>query len=103
MQKYISGFKNNSDSGFAARYAQRQTAENTVNKELLEKEQFKVGFEKGEINYVTAKKFMKIASCGCDRYLDEDSNTIWKKEGDKIIRINDDLSWVDEFLRNKED
>lgn len=102
--RYLKDFsKYQPNSKFMNKYASLKQAEDTVSREMLEKEQFKVDYKKGNVRTASANKFMSLKSCGLGMYVDEDTHMIWKKEGDRIVRVEDDLSWVDEFLKeNKE-
>lgn len=101
--RYVNeGSKYSPNSNFMNRYASQKAAEEVVNEKFAEKEEFKAGYKSGTLRVATANKFMSLKNCGLDRYLEEDTNTIWKKEGDRIVRIADDLSWVDEFLKEEE-
>lgn len=99
MDKYInSGGKYNADSKFMTRYANLKASEEATSREFNAKEEFKVGYKAGNLRVCVASRFMSLKNCGLDTYLENETNNVWKKEGDRIIRVTDDLSWVDEFL-----
>jgi len=101
MKSYVSGFNNPSSGKFLTRYAKAKQEEKAA-AGYNEKEEFKAGYKKGTLRLAVANKFMRLANCGCDRYLEEEKQIVWAKEGDSIVRLDDDLSWVDKFLEEEE-
>ena len=101
MEKFTSGYKLNASGDFLTRYANLRKATKVANSHN-EKAEFDVGYKKGTLRLAIASKFLKLAKCGCDRYVEEDApHIVWAKDGDSIIRVEDDLSWVDEFLEGE--
>lgn len=100
MKTYIQGFKQHPNSSSLDRYivSKRQA---TLLSTKSERSEFEIGLKKGELPLSLAKKYMKLVNCGHGAYVqDSDLDIVWIKEGDKIVRSEQDLSWVDELLTN---
>jgi len=99
MNKHVNGFQISPSGEFLTRYAKKKKSDELSSAHNAE-EEFKAGYKKGNLRLATASKFMKLTQCGLDRYLDS-SHVVWAREGDSIIRLDDDLSWVDKFLEDE--
>jgi hypothetical protein len=86
-----------SSGKFLTRYASTIESKNKLN-DCNATTEFDLGYRKGSLRFAVANRFMKLSHCGLDHYLDTDSGIVWKREGDSIIRVESDLSWIDELL-----
>jgi hypothetical protein len=83
-------------SGFMERYAS-SLQEKQEKAKINEKDEFDVDYKKGSVRIACAQKFMNLHTAGLDMFVD-DLSVVWKKEGDRIVRQDNDLSWVDKLL-----
>lgn len=88
-----------SDS-FAQRYAANMTTKNEA-KIVNDKAEFEVDYAKGSVRIASAQKYMSLRTAGLDMFLEGDLSVVWKKEGDRIIRLDNDLSWVEQLLNEE--
>lgn len=89
-------------SKFLVRMAENQKSE-ALMKTASEKEEFESSYRKGKMRYAVASKFLPLTSRGLNTYTEGDLNIVWVRDGDSICRVENDLSWVDEFLNTKEE
>lgn len=92
-----SGFKYNPSGEFFKRYVQASNTKSEIAKST-EKEEFDKGYKAGTLKFACIDKFMSMRSCGLDRFLDEKTGCIWERNGDQIIRVENDTSWIDNLL-----
>lgn len=101
MNRYASkDYKASPKGSFVERYAAISTKAPET-KKIDEKAEFEVGMTKGAMRFAVASRHMNLKDAGLDMYLDQDTMVVWKKEGDNISRIDNDLSWVDTLLEQE--
>ena len=83
--------------GFSVRYA-KVIEEKNEKIVISSKTEFENGVKAGKMRYTTASKYMKLVNCGLDRFIEANTNVVWAKEGDNIVRLESNLEWVDELL-----
>lgn len=98
MDRYVN---TSPTDGFAARYATLMK-EKELTAQSSDKESFEKGYKKGSLRLATATRYMKLVNCGVDRFIEAQTNVVWAKEGENIIRVDSDLDWVDELLKQEE-
>ncbi len=99
MPSYINPESNK--AGFSTRYA-KAVQEKAESRAENEKAEFDAGYRSGKLRYAVASRHMNFKSAGLDRYLenkDDGLSVIWKREGDQIIRLDSDTSWIDDLLK----
>lgn len=79
------------------RYAQNLEEKNK-SAEINDKAEFEAGLVKGSLRFALAGKFMSLRSCGLNHYLDDERMIVWERQGDQIIRTENDTNWIDELL-----
>lgn len=99
--KFVSLYKNKPTNSFITRYASTLEKKQELNS-YNSKNEFELGYKEGKLKYIMACKYMKLTDCGLNRFVEASSNSFWKKEGDEIIRVENNLSWVDDFLKEQE-
>lgn len=98
MKKYINGYSNEGSGKFLARFASLQKSEE-VTKGVAEKEEFASGYKAGKLRYAVASKYLNLKSCGLNSYTEDGLSIVWNRDGDSIVRVDSDLSWVDDILK----
>lgn len=88
------------DSKFLTRFASQIESKESF-KGINSKDDFTKSYKTGRMAYAVAQKYMNIKTCGLDRYIEEGTNIVWAREGDNIIRLDNDLDWVDTFLKQE--
>jgi hypothetical protein len=99
--KFISCYKNQPDGKFITRYAVHLEKKQELDS-FKAKSEFDVGYREGKVKYALACKYMRLNDCGLNRFVEASNNTFWTKQGDEIIRVENDLNWVDDFLKEQE-
>lgn len=102
MNRYAGNqYKENKEpSKFLARFANLSIDKESL-KNLNDKEDFKKSYRAGRIAFASAQKHMTLKSCGLDRFIEANTDIVWSKEGDNIIRVDNDLDWVTSFLEQE--
>ena len=102
MSKFIHLYKNKpSDTKFFNRYAASVNTDDSL-KEYNIKSEFETSYKKGSVKLDLASKYMKLVDCGLNRYVEASSNSFWAKEGEQIVRVSNNLDWVDEYLKEQD-
>ncbi len=102
MPRYIdTDYRSTSSGNFMQRYAKAH--EDKQASEALNSEQdFQAGYRAGSLRLGVASKNLNLKFAGLDRYLEAKNDglsVIWRREGDQIIRLDNDTSWIDELLQ----
>lgn len=82
---------------FMERYASTMH-EKAETKKIDDKSEFEVDYKKGSVRIASAQKYMNLIDAGLDMYVEGELEVVWKKENDRIVRVSNDLSWVDKLL-----
>lgn len=103
MSRYVnSGEKYSGKSSFAERFA-KHLSDKELTKSHDETSEFSVGYSRGKLRVAVASKHLNLVYAGQDRYV-EDKNglsVVWEREGDQIVRVDSDTSWIDELLNTE--
>ena len=96
--------KNYSDkkepSKFLTRFSAVTEAKESL-KTLNIKDEFNKGYKAGKVVFASAQKYMSLINCGLDHFIEANTDVVWTKEGDNIVRVDNDLNWVNQFLEQE--
>ncbi len=93
------GCYNKSNSSFLVRFASLNQDKEILSQQT-EKESFSNGYKAGMLKVAHMNK-LNLTPCGLERYVEASNNNIWKRDGDNIIRVDQDLDWIDEILQDE--
>lgn len=101
MERYAGkDFSNPVKSNSVIRYAQLCSDKRQVDEQKKEAD-FSEGYRKGCLRLAVASKHLNMIDCGLDRFVEAGNNAVWQRDGDNIVRVDNNLDWIDDILKEE--